>query len=173
MNKTQTQNSLAQAAEKLVVAAKYCSMTISLAESCTGGMASSAIVDIPGSSAVLERAFIVYSNIAKIEMLGVKSETLDKYGAVSEEVAKAMALGALKNSNTNAAAAITGIAGPGGGTEQKPVGLVYIAVAIEIPKKKFLCVENIFAGNRSEIRQAASITALTEMYKMIKKYACD
>ncbi len=102
---------------------------ITIAESCTGGMVSAAITDVAGSSAVLDRGFVTYSNTAKVEMLGVPHELILAHGAVSAHVARAMADGALKNSNANIAIAVTGIAGPGGGTQSKPVGLVHFACA--------------------------------------------
>ena len=101
------------------------------AESCTGGMIAAAITDISGSSAVLDRGFVTYSNEAKMEMLGVSPETLEAHGAVSEQTAREMAAGALANSRAKIALAVTGIAGPGGGSAQKPVGLVWFGVAVE------------------------------------------
>lgn len=99
------------------------------AESCTGGLISAALTEIAGSSDVFERGFVTYSNEAKSDMLGVSAELINSDGAVSERVARAMAEGALKNSNAHIAVAVTGVAGPGGGTDEKPVGLVHIAVA--------------------------------------------
>lgn len=101
------------------------------AESCTGGMIAAAITDISGSSAVLDRGFVTYSNEAKMEMLGVSVDTLAVHGAVSEQTAREMAAGALAKSRASIALAVTGIAGPGGGTVQKPVGLVWFGVAVE------------------------------------------
>ncbi len=94
------------------------------AESCTGGMVATAITDISGSSGWFERGFVTYSNQAKSEMIGVPADMIDKYGAVSEQVARAMAEGALRNSRAQVSLSITGVAGPGGGTETKPVGMV-------------------------------------------------
>jgi nicotinamide-nucleotide amidase len=102
---------------------------IATAESCTGGLVAAAITDVAGSSAVMDRGFVTYSNSAKVEMLGVPHELILAHGAVSVEVARAMAEGALKNSNAVIAISITGIAGPGGGTAVKPVGLVHFACA--------------------------------------------
>ncbi|MEM1236610.1 MAG: CinA family protein [Pseudomonadota bacterium] len=102
--------------------------TVSCAESCTGGMVAAAITDVPGSSDVFERGFVTYSNAAKQEMLGVSSESLDAHGAVSEQVAREMASGALRAASANVAVAISGIAGPGG-SEHKPEGRVCFAVA--------------------------------------------
>ena len=104
-------------------------LTIATAESCTGGLAAGLITEIAGSSAVLERGFVVYSNAAKIGMLGVSPETIDAVGAVSEATAREMAVGALENSRADVAVSITGVAGPGGGSAEKPVGLVHFACA--------------------------------------------
>jgi len=104
-------------------------LTIATAESCTGGLVAATLTEIPGSSDVLERGFVTYSNAAKIAMLGVPSSTLAQLGAVSRETAEAMAQGALAHSPAHLAVAITGIAGPGGGGPGKPVGLVHFAAA--------------------------------------------
>jgi nicotinamide-nucleotide amidase len=104
-------------------------LKIATAESCTGGLVAAALTDIAGSSDVVDRGFVTYSNEAKEAMLGVPSATLKRHGAVSAETAAAMAEGALRNSLADVSVAITGIAGPGGGTKQKPVGLVYFAAA--------------------------------------------
>ena len=104
-------------------------LTIATAKSCTGGLVAAALTAIAGSSDVVDRGFVTYSNAAKQEMLGVPPATLKRYGAVSAETAVAMAAGALKNSQADLSVAITGIAGPGGGTKEKPVGLVYFAAA--------------------------------------------
>ena len=104
-------------------------MMIATAESCTGGMIIAALTDIAGSSAVVDRGFITYSNDAKIDMLGVSQETLKAHGAVSRETALEMAAGALAHSRASLALAVTGVAGPGGGSPEKPVGLVWFGVA--------------------------------------------
>jgi nicotinamide-nucleotide amidase len=104
-------------------------MRIATAESCTGGLVAGLLTEIPGSSAVVERGFVTYSNEAKRDMLGVPGELLDAHGAVSEPVARAMAEGALARSRADVAVAVTGIAGPGGATATKPVGLVHFALA--------------------------------------------
>jgi nicotinamide-nucleotide amidase len=103
---------------------------VATAESCTGGMIISLLTDIPGSSSMVDRGFVTYSNEAKIDMLGVSKETLDKHGAVSAETAQEMAAGALKNSRAGITLAVTGIAGPDGGSAEKPVGLVWFGLAL-------------------------------------------
>jgi nicotinamide-nucleotide amidase len=102
---------------------------VATAESCTGGLVAAALTEIAGSSDVVDRGFVTYSNAAKQDMLGVSAATLKRYGAVSAQTAAAMAAGALKNSPAHLAVAVTGIAGPGGGTKDKPVGLVHFAAA--------------------------------------------
>jgi nicotinamide-nucleotide amidase len=104
-------------------------LKVATAESCTGGLVAGALTEIAGSSDVVDRGFVTYSNEAKAAMLGVPSATLERFGAVSAETAAAMAAGALKNSAADIVVAITGIAGPGGGSRQKPVGLVHFAAA--------------------------------------------
>jgi PncC family amidohydrolase len=123
------------------------------AESCTGGMIAASITDIPGSSDVFDRGFVTYSNTAKQEMLGVSASTIEKYGAVSKECAREMVLGALNNSLANIAVSVTGIAGPSGGTQGKPVGLVYIATCLRdnIPD----VVKCNFEGDRMAVRMLA------------------
>jgi PncC family amidohydrolase len=133
-------------------------MRLATAESCTGGMIAAAMTDRAGSSAVFERGYVTYSNEAKIEELGVKSETIETYGAVSEQTAAEMAKGALKNSHADIALSVTGIAGPNGGTEEKPVGLVYIGIALQ--NKEPHIVKNNFDGDRTTIRQATVEKAL-------------
>ena len=116
-------------AEALLGRCRDRGIMLATAESCTGGMIAAALTDIPGSSDVVERGFVTYSNEAKTEMIGVDAGTIAAHGAVSEPVARAMAEGALARSRAQMTVAVTGVAGPGGGTETKPVGLVHIAVA--------------------------------------------
>lgn len=104
---------------------------IATAESCTGGMVAAALTDVAGSSAVVERGFVTYSNEAKSQMLGVRADLIEAHGAVSEQVVRAMAEGALAHSLADVAVAITGVAGPGGGTPVKPVGLVHFGLAVK------------------------------------------
>ncbi len=108
--------------------AKARGVMIALAESCTGGLVSAALTDIAGSSAVVDRGFVTYTNAAKQDLLGVPGATLETYGAVSAQTARAMAEGALSRSNAQLAVSITGIAGPGGGSPEKPVGLVWFGL---------------------------------------------
>ncbi len=119
------------AASTLLKLFKECGLTLATAESCTGGLLAAALTAISGSSAVVERGFVTYTNIAKTQSLGVATALLNAHGAVSAEVARAMAEGALARSNADVAIAITGIAGPGGATPDKPVGLVYFGLARE------------------------------------------
>lgn len=116
-------------ASALLDAAKAEGLKIATAESCTGGLIAASLAAVPGASASLERGFVTYSNEAKTEMLGVSDELIRQHGAVSKQVAVAMANGALKHSRADIAVAVTGIAGPDGGTPEKPVGLVHIAAA--------------------------------------------
>jgi nicotinamide-nucleotide amidase len=153
---------------------KQRNLTLALAESCTGGLIAAAITEIPGSSAWFDRGFVTYSNAAKIEMLGVSAETLEKFGAVSEQTAQEMALGALKNSRAQVAGSITGIAGPDGGSEEKPVGTVCMAwcFAESGQKLPFAVATEQFLGNRQEVRAQAAIAwmaGLIERVKLIQK----
>jgi nicotinamide-nucleotide amidase len=120
---------LLSAAKHLLDLCRKRGLRIATAESCTGGLVAGVLTEIAGASDVVERGFVVYSNAAKESMLGVPGSTLKRYGAVSAETAIGMAAGALKNSEADISVAITGIAGPGGGTKQKPVGLVHFAAA--------------------------------------------
>ena len=140
-------------------------VTIATAESCTGGMVSSALTDISGSSTVFDRGFITYSNSAKIEMLGVSDQTLDTYGAVSPEVAAEMALGALRNSGATVAVAITGIAGPGG-SEHKPEGRVCFGLAMPNQATRVETVE-FGALGRKTVREAACEQALALLVQAV------
>jgi len=135
-------------------------LTISTAESCTGGLVSATLINYPGVSSVFMEGCVAYSNEAKINRLGVKKETLDKFGAVSEETAIEMAEGIAKNFKTNIGLSTTGIAGPGGGSNEKPVGLVYIGIYIN---GKTIVKKFIFEGNRQEIRLKATNSILNEL----------
>jgi nicotinamide-nucleotide amidase len=117
------------AATALLDLCKSKKLMVATAESCTGGLVAGALTDIAGSSAVVDRGFVTYTNAAKHQMLGVPNATIERHGAVSRETAEAMVRGALVHANADLAVSITGIAGPGGGTADKPVGLVHFAVA--------------------------------------------
>ncbi len=139
------------------------------AESCTGGGVAAAITEVAGSSAWFDRAFVTYSNEAKQEMIGVKAETLAEFGAVSEPVVFEMVQGALKNSNGTMGVSISGIAGPSGGSEEKPVGTVCFAWA---DKSGWLQVETQrFSGDRSRVREKATHHALLKVYQYLSSKA--
>ncbi|MCW8916026.1 MAG: CinA family protein [Magnetovibrio sp.] len=125
-------------------------LKLALAESCTGGLIAGCVTSVAGSSEVLDRGFVTYSNDAKSEMLGVDEDLIETHGAVSEEVAIAMAEGALMNSDAQISLSVTGIAGPGGGTDEKPVGLVHMACAREGQDTVHQC--HIFNGDRDRVR---------------------
>jgi len=141
-------------------------LTLSAAESCTGGLVSSKLTDIPGISKVFNRGIVSYSNQSKIENLGVRPETLDKYGAVSKETAVEMAQGMRRLSGTDIAVSITGIAGPDGGTPEKPVGLVYVAVADETEVR---CKKLMLSGSRTRIRNVTALHAFDMIRRCILK----
>lgn len=136
------------------------------AESCTGGLISTCLTEMPGSSAWFERGFITYSNSAKEEMLGVPHELIKQYGAVSEEVALAMVLGAIEHSHGHVAVSVTGIAGPNGGTMDKPVGTVCFGWALGDLSSQ--TSRQQFSGNRQEIRSAACQYALNGILFLLK-----
>lgn len=139
---------------------------LATAESCTGGMIASAITDRAGSSAVFDRGFITYSNQAKMDMLDVQEQTLKTYGAVSEQTARVMVLGALKNSLADIAVSVTGIAGPSGGSVEKPVGLVFIAVGEK--NKSITVTRHMFDGDRTSIRQQTVECALKRLIETLQ-----
>lgn len=154
-------------AEKLLATARAGGVRIATAESCTGGLIAALLTEIPGASDVFGRGFVTYSNKAKEDMLGVPAATLRQHGAVSEAVARIMAEGAIRNSTAQLSVAVTGIAGPGGGTEEKPVGLVHIAVARA--GEPTLHRECRFGDiGRGEIR-LASVAAALEMLGQLMK----
>ncbi len=135
-------------------------LKIAVAESCTGGMVSASLINYPGISSVFMEGCVTYSNEAKMKSLGVKKETLDVYGAVSPECAKEMASGVAARYNTNVGIATTGIAGPGGGTDEKPVGLVYFGIYIN---GKVITKKYVFNGDRQGIRERATRTILNDL----------
>lgn len=149
---------------KVFDAARAAGKKIATAESCTGGMLATVLTALPGSSEMFERGFVTYSNEAKCEELDVTERLIKVHGAVSAEVAEAMAKGALAHSKAHIAVSITGIAGPDGGSEDKPVGLVYIGIAQE----EGVQVERyVFKGNRPEIRQETVRTAMELLLKAL------
>ena len=142
-------------------------LTVSVAESCTGGMLSARLINVPGISEVYKSGYVTYSNKAKRRLIGVKKSTLDKYGAVSENVAREMAKGTAVLSKADVAVSITGIAGPDGGSEEKPVGLVYVGCFVcgTVTVRRFQ-----FQGNRTKVRESAVSAALTLMRNCILEY---
>lgn len=158
---TYMDNELFELAQQLGRFLKSKGRKIAVAESCTGGWIAQMITEVPGSSAWFDRGFVTYSNAAKMQMLGVKPETLDKYGAVSAQTATEMVNGALSYSDADCAIAVTGIAGPDGGTAQKPVGTVFIAWAYK--NKDIKVVQKKLTGNRHQIRRQTVKIALEEV----------
>jgi nicotinamide-nucleotide amidase len=153
-------------AKALLDEARGKKLTVATAESCTGGLIAAALTEIPGASDVVECGFIVYSNRSKAKLLGVKLTTIVRHGAVSEEVARAMAEGALKHSTAQMAVSCTGVAGPGGGTRDKPVGLVHIAAARL--DETTLSEECRFGDlGRTEIRMRSVEAALKLMLQLV------
>ena len=145
---------LRRRAEALIAVCARRGLRVAVAESCTGGLVAATLTDIPGSSAVVERGWVAYSNAAKTELLGVPADLIADRGAVSEEVARAMAEGALARSGADVALSVTGIAGPGGATATKPVGLVWFALAGAPGGTRAL--ERLYgAVGRSAVRQSA------------------
>jgi nicotinamide-nucleotide amidase len=151
-------DAILQQARELLAAAQRSGARLATAESCTGGLIAGCLTEIAGSSAVVDRGYVVYDNRAKIEMLGVAEATLATEGAVSEAVALEMADSAVLRSGCELAVAVTGIAGPGGGTEAKPVGLVHIAATLR--DGPTLHERHVFPGDRSAIRLATVDAAL-------------
>ena len=153
--------------ERLVQTLAEMGLTISTAESCTGGMVASSIIDVAGASDVYNEGFITYSNEAKAKYLNVSEETLQKFGAVSEETVREMAFGCRNATGSDVAIVTSGIAGPGGGSVEKPVGLVYIACAykdiIEVRCYKF-------DGDRTQIRKQATSKAIEIVMELIENH---
>lgn len=151
-------------ATALVALYRQRGLTLASAESCTGGLVAGLITAIPGASDIFDRGFVTYSNAAKVECLGVAAALLDTFGAVSREVAAAMAAGALARSHADVAVSITGVAGPGGGSPEKPVGLVHFGC--ERRDGDVINVEKRFGNlGRDEIRSAAIGVALDLLFK--------
>ena len=153
------------AARSLLDLCRQRGLKIATAESCTGGLLAAALTEIPGSSDVIDRGFVTYSNAAKQEMLGVPATTLENFGAVSRQTAEAMAQGAIAHAPVDLALSITGIAGPGGGTAEKPVGLVHFAAASR--GGRLIHRERLFSDTgRSQVRRAAVLEALAMLQEL-------
>jgi nicotinamide-nucleotide amidase len=152
-------------AAALLQACRARGLRVATAESCTGGLIAGLLTAIAGSSDVVERGFVTYTNEAKHQMLGVPMALFESVGAVSEEVARAMAEGAVANSDADAAVSVTGIAGPGGGTETKPVGLVHMAAARKGHETRHQ--RHVFAGDRSEVRRQAVDAAVALLGEIV------
>jgi nicotinamide-nucleotide amidase len=146
-------DSLLAEAEALLAACRAKGIILATAESCTGGLIAAALTAIPGSSDVLDRGFVTYSNAAKHEMIGVPMRLIETHGAISEEVARAMAAGALARSRATIAVSVTGLAGPGGGSLEKPVGLVCFGLAKK--GQTAISEQHILPGDRAGVRIAA------------------
>ncbi|HRZ87531.1 MAG TPA: nicotinamide-nucleotide amidohydrolase family protein [bacterium] len=138
-------------------------LTLAVAESCTGGLIASLLTDVPGSSGYFAGGVIAYANAVKEELLGVRPATLRASGAVSERTAREMADGARRLCSANVAVAVTGIAGPGGGTPRKPVGLVYVALSCG---KRTICEKHLFRGGRLQVKKKTAGAAL----KLVEAY---
>jgi nicotinamide-nucleotide amidase len=150
----------AELARQVLAACEERGIMLATAESCTGGMIAAALTDIAGSSTVVDRGFVTYSNEAKTEMLGVRPETLEAHGAVSRETALEMAAGALANSRAGIAVSVTGVAGPSGGSTEKPVGLVWFGLAVE--GRQPVAERRLFEDKgRAFIREESVKTALS------------
>ncbi len=140
---------------------------LTTAESCTGGMIAAACTDLAGSSAWFERGFVTYSNAAKTEALGVPAALIAAEGAVSEAVARAMAQGAVKHSHAQVSVAVTGVAGPGGGSVAKPVGTVWFGFALASPPGQLVSEVRLFSGDRAAVRQATVAHALQRLAELM------
>ncbi|QHE94091.1 nicotinamide-nucleotide amidohydrolase family protein [Pandoraea fibrosis] len=160
------QNLLAQLSIKVGNRLREERLMLTTAESCTGGLVATAITDISGSSEWFERGFVTYSNQAKSEMIGVPAELIEKHGAVSEPVARAMAEGALLNSRAQLSLSITGVAGPGGGTPDKPVGMVCFGWSNRVTT---LVETKQFKGDRTQVRSQAAQYALRGVIELLDK----
>lgn len=158
-------NATTETIELLATALRSKGQRICTAESCTGGLIAKSFTDLAGSSDWFERGFVSYSNEAKNEMLGVPTSIIEDYGAVSEAVAVAMASGALRFSHAQCSIAVTGVAGPGGGSDEKPVGTVWIAVASEDQARA--CVYQ-FDGDRDTVRMATLRSAIKMALELIE-----
>jgi len=157
-------NELRNQAVEILDGCRKKGLKLTAAESCTGGLISALLTEIPGASDAFERGFVTYSNKSKSDMLGVDAALIRDHGAVSDEVATAMAEAALDEARADVAVAVTGIAGPSGGTAEKPVGLVYVAV---MTRKNLMVSKNNFSGDRNSIRLQSVAKALTMLQDSI------
>lgn len=155
------------AAERVLHACRKRKLKVVTAESCTGGLVAATLTAIAGSSDVVDRAFVTYANEAKREMLGVSWDALLGHGAVSDPVARAMAAGALARSDADLAVSVTGVAGPAGGTAEKPVGLVHFAAART--GQDIIAERHVFPGDRDSIRRVSVLTALTMLASLAEQ----
>ena len=157
------------AAARLLDDLRAAHMTVATAESCTGGLIAAALTAIAGSSDVVDRGFVTYSNVAKTEMLGVDPGLIARFGAVSAPVAAAMASGALQRAPVDIAVSVTGVAGPGGGTPDKPVGTVWFGLAVRgrpvVPDQQGLTERQVFPGDRTAVRHATVLHA----FKLLRR----
>jgi nicotinamide-nucleotide amidase len=168
MERSVSDEEILAAATRVLDAGRARGLKIATAESCTGGLVAGALTDIAGSSDVVERGFVTYSNEAKVEMLGVEEVTLAAHGAVSRQTAEAMAVGAIRRSIADLAVAVTGVAGPGGGSAEKPVGLVHFAAAARDGRHQHR--EERFGDiGRAEVRRRSVLVALG----MLERLATD
>lgn len=152
-------------AEEVVKLLKEAEMTVTTVESCTGGLLSGTLVDVSGASDVFKQGFVTYANEAKVSLAGVKETTLEAYGAVSEQTAREMAEGGARAAKADAALSVTGIAGPGGGSAEKPVGLVYIGCYVN---GNTVVERNVFSGSRREVREQSVLAALALLKKQLQ-----
>lgn len=154
-------------ASKLIDICRAKNLKIATAESCTGGLVAATLTEISGASDVFDRGFVTYSNQSKIKLVGVPKDLIETHGAVSEEVSLAMADGAAEKSGAQLTCSVTGIAGPNGGTEEKPVGLVYISS--HYSNGSTICHKCFFDGERSEIRDFSTREALKLMLSQVEE----
>ena len=153
-------------AEKVILACEKNNLQLTTAESCTGGLISGCLTAVSGASKILHCGYVTYTNKSKTKLLGVSANILNEHGAVSEIVSKSMANGAIKSGNADVSVSVTGIAGPGGGTTNKPVGLVHISAARK--NFKILHERHLFDGDRETIRLQTVKTALELLLKQVK-----
>ncbi len=166
MNKNITQSEIERLTQQLAAQLSQNKATICTAESCTGGLLAKTLTDKAGSSSWFDRGFVTYSNQAKIDMLNVSSSTLDKYGAVSGEVAKEMVAGAVLKSGSKVACSVTGIAGPSGGTDLKPVGTVWFGFSVG---NQLVVEDQLFEGDREQIRLSSLYYSLKRVFELLTK----